>query len=118
MKLRNCPRCHGSHDDLLVEELDNPVVDPKPYDREHPCTFHYWSMCPVRKQPILFISPALDDILITCKPPEKEIQEFVDNLWEKDGKPEGKQKEYRRQAEYCLTKIFRIPSESRFMEQK
>lgn len=109
MKIANCPRCCEEHD-VDVSELKTPLIDPCPADPKHPCTYHFWAICPKNKEPILFQDRGLDDVMIPCPPDVKDVEKLAYRLWEHEGFRHGKDSEHWIAAEMALTTYFRIPS--------
>jgi hypothetical protein len=51
--IKDCPRCHKAHANIVVNMLTNPV--------KRKDNFTHWSMCPILKEPIMWDSRLIID---------------------------------------------------------
>lgn len=57
MKIKNCARCGGDHDEVESSVLEHPFMPPEAGG----IAWTHWAPCPVNGQPILFVLDAGND---------------------------------------------------------
>lgn len=106
----NCPRCFEDHKNIIVRDIANPIIDPTPIDKNHPCVFISFSICPTTQEPILFKMKDAKALTVCIKPPHSYIEKLAYAIWEAEGRPENQQEKHWHMAEYTLTQYWIVPS--------